>query len=276
MEATKNTLRQVIISKRLKLGSSFAEIRSKIETDSKYAGLKNLCRFRPEENELAYRTEKIYPNRCEHPKRIPILFLFSNPHPDSVACGLFLSEPHSRSFWQRLSEINKDYLQFPQGAVNLEHWEESILKLREIMLKGDYKSPFLLYFHCLYPIPTSKPKDLRGLFKSAPHIWKEIKVSSNRELFKLTKNEQIKHIVVFNVGVFRTITKTKVKGWGKKDAAEEFLKSGNKERYWGVDSNGAHIYLSLHTRAKNWKDGKGQYYFTRFLDLIFTRIKETI
>ena len=264
-----------IITKRsLELGSSFDSIKKKIETDAKYCGLKKLCKFYPDEKRLEYCTERIYPS--EYSGRIPILFLFSNPHPDSVACGLFLSEPHSRSFWQRLSEINKDYLQFPQGAVNLEHWEESILKLREIMLKGDYKSPFLLYFHCLYPIPTSKPKDLRGLFKSAPHIWKEIKVSSNRELFKLTKNEQIKHIVVFNVGVFRTITKTKVKGWGKKDAAEEFLKSGNKERYWGVDSNGAHIYLSLHTRAKNWKDGKGQYYFTRFLDLIFTRIKETI
>lgn len=76
--------------------------------------------------------------------------------------------------------------------------------------------------------------------------------------------------------MFRTITKTKVKGRGKKDAIDEFLKSGDKEKYWGVDSNGAYIYLSLHTRAKNWKDDKGQYYFTRFLDLIFTRIKETI
>lgn len=269
-------MRRIITSRRLKLGGSFANVTKKIKTDSKYAGLENLCRFSLEKNEVVYCTEHIYPNRSEHTERIPVLFLFSNPHPGSVACGLFLSEPHSRTFWQRLSEINKNYLRFPPGAVNLERWDESIPRLREIMLKGDYKSPFLLYFHCLYPIPTSKPEDLRGLFKSAPHIWEEIKMSSNRELVKLTKDEQIKHIVVFNVGVFRTITKTKVKGWGKKDATDEFLKSGDKEKYWGVDSNGAHIYLSLHTRAKNWKDDKGQYYFTRFLDLIFTRIKETI
>lgn len=271
-------MRQIIISRRLKLGSSFAEIRNKIETEpkySKYVGLNNLYRFSPEESELVYRTEKIHPNRSEHTKQIPVMFLFSNPHPDSVIRGLFLSEPHSRTFWQRLSEINENYLKFPSGEVNTERWDESIPGLREIMLKGAYESPFLLYFHCLYPIPTSKLKDLRGFFKSAPHIWEEIKMSSNRELVKLTRNEQIKHVVVFNAGIFRTITKTKVKGWGTKDAADEFLKSGDKEKYWGVDSAGTHMYLSLHTRAKNWKDDKGQYYFTRFLELIFNRIKES-
>lgn len=128
-----------IVSRRLKLGGSFAEIRNRIETDSKYAGLKNLCSFSPEKNELIYRTEHIYPNRSEHPDRVPVLFLFSNPLPESVACGLFLSELYSRTFWQRLSEINKDYLQFPPGAVNIEHWGNSIPRLREVMLKGDYK-----------------------------------------------------------------------------------------------------------------------------------------
>jgi len=269
-------MKRIVIRRRLRLGSRFAEVRSKIETDRKYAGLRKLCTFNPEENELVYRSEEIHPNRSEHPKRIPVMFLFSNPHPDSVALGLFLSEPHSRTFWQRLSEIDKSHLQFPPGAVNLERWHESIPKLGEIMLKGDYESPFLLYFHCLYPIPTSKPEDLRGLFRSAPQIWKEIEISANQELAKLTKDEEIKHIVVFSAGVFRIITKTKVKGWRDKAVADEFLKSPDKESYWGVDSNGTHVYLSLHTRAKNWKDEKGKYYFARFLDLIFTRIRESI
>ena len=268
-------MRRIIISRRLKLGGSFADIKNKIETDSKYAGLKNLCIFNREENELVYRTEKIYPNRSEHTKRIPVLFLFSNPLPASVERELFLSEPHSKTFWERLFESK--HFRLTGEAINLKCWNESTPKLLgQIMLEGEYESLFLLYFHCLYPIPTSKPEDLKGLFKSAPHIWEEIKTSSNRELVKLTKDEQIKHIVVFKAGVFRTITKTKVKGWGKKDAIHEFLKSGDKEKYWGVDSNGVYIYLSLHTRAKNWKDDKGQCYFTRFLDLIFTRIKETI
>jgi len=264
-------MRQIIVSRRLKLGSSFIKIKNEIETDSRrYAGLKVTG------DTLVYRTERIYPDRSEHPQRIPVLFLFSNPHPDSVACGLFLSEPYSRAFWQRLSEIDKDYLRLPRGAVNLECWDKSIPRLRQIMLKGDYESPFLFYFHCLYPIPTSKPEDLRGLFRSAPHIWGKIEKSSSRRLFKLIEDEQIKHVVVFNVGVFRTITKTKVKGWGKKEAIDQFLKTADKQKYWGVDLKGLHIYLSLHTRAKNWKDNKGQYYFTRFLDLIFARIKETI
>jgi hypothetical protein len=269
-------MRPIITSRRLKLGGAFADIRNKIETDSKYAGLKKLCRFSSEKNELVYCTEKIYPKRSEHTKRIPVLFLFSNPHPDSVACGLFLSEPHSRTFWQRLSEIKKNYLQFPLGAVNLERWDESIPRLREIMLKGDYKSPFLLYFHCLYPIPTRQLRDLKSLLNSKPQLWAVVERSGMEELDRLVKSEQIKHIVVFSKEVFRVITKTEVKGWGKKDAIHEFLKSGDKEKYWGVDSDGVYIYLSLHTRAKDWKDDKEQRYFTRFLDLIFTRIKETI
>ena len=272
-------MRPIIISRRLKLGSSFGEIRNKIENHSKYSnyvGKNKVYSFNPDGNELVYLTEQIHPDHSEHTKRVPVLFLFSNPHPDSVARGLFLSEPRSKTFWQRLSEINKNYLKFPSGVVNLERWDESIPRIAEIMLKGEYKSHFFFYFHCLYPIPTNTLKDLKGLFKSTPHIWEEIEMSSSRELVKLIKDCKIKHVVVFSVGVFRTLTKTKVKGWGKKADADEFLKSGDEGKYWGVDSDGICMYLSLHTRAKNWKDGRGQYYFTQFLDRIFSRIKETI
>ena len=269
-------MRQIVTSRRLRLGSSFCEIKSRIKTDARYDSLieNKLCCFDSETRELIYCTETIYPDRSKHAEKSPVLFLFSNPHPDSVALGLFLSERHSKTFWQRLSEINKNYLKLPSGVVNLERWAESIPRIAEIMLKGEYESPFLFYFHCLYPIPTNMLKDLKGLFKSTPHIWEEIKMSSNRELAELIENCRIKHIVTFNVEVFRTVTKSKVKGWRKKEDLDEFLKSGDKDKYWGVDVDGRCFYLSLNTKAKNWKDDKGQYYFTRFLNSIFAKIIE--
>lgn len=280
-------LKQIIIDKRLKLGDSFTDIKQRINTNRKrYAGL-NIG-----ENELVYHTERIYPKHSKHRQRIPVLFLFSNPHPESVKKGLFLSGPHSRTFWQRLSEIDKNYLQLPPGAVNLERWDESIPGLREIMLRGDYKSPFLLYFHCLWPIPTRQVRDLKELFNSKSKLWAEVERSGREELDRLIKDEQIKHIVVFSSELFRVITranKNEVRKWRDKVqcALGEFQRDGDKDKYWRVlssgyvkkkfNSNDMEIYLGLNTRAKNvWNEAKTQRYFTLALDMIFTKIKETI
>jgi hypothetical protein len=267
-------LKPIITSRSLELGDNFDDIKDKIESDKRYAGLEKLCQFYDKGKRLEYCTERIHPNHFEHPARMPILLLFSNPHPDSVRRGLFLSGPHSRAFWQRLFE--SDHLRLPCGEINLKCWGKSTPKLLgQLMLEGKYESDFLLYFHCLWPIPTNQVADLKRLFASKPQLWGKINEDGRKELIELIEREQIKHSIVFNAGVFRLITKTEVKGWGKKDAVGEFLKSGDKEKYWRVDSNGKYIYLSLHTRAKNWKDGKGQRYFTRFLDMILRRILET-
>jgi len=277
METVRGAMRQIVVAKRLRLGSSFRQIESKAKANCRYEALleNKVWRFDPEKNELVYLTERIYPSRTAHPERIPVLFLFSNPHPDSVARGLFLSELYSRAFWQRLLEVNEDYLRFPCGAINPSRWADSINGLVQTLLNGGYESPFLLYFHCLYPIPTRKPEDLKALFGLAPDIWEQIKMSSRRELVRLIRQEQLKHVVVFSVRVFRAITNTGVRGWATKKAIEEFFQEGGEGRCQEVDSNGVRIYLTLHTRAKNWKDDRGQYYFTRFLNLIFAAIEQS-
>jgi len=281
-------MKRIITSRTLKLGDNFAAIKEKIETYPKYASLKKrkLCEFNPENNELVYRTEKIYPNRSEHPQRIPVLLLFSNPHPDSVARGLFLSEPHSRSFWQRLFE--SDYLCLPVGGINLERWDESTLKLLgKLMLEGKYESRFLLYFHCLFPIPTRQLADLKRLFKSAPHLWAKIERSGMEELGKLTKDERIKHIVVFAGPTFQALTGASVetyKGWRNKvkHSVDDYLKDRDTGKYWAslcagyaktkLGSNDVDIYLGLDTWAKNMGKGMGKRYFTWALDMILAKI----
>jgi len=262
----------IVFDRELCLNASANHIKRKIKADR----TRTYSVLKVKRGKLRYRTEGIYPKRAEHLERIPVLFLFSNPHPESVKRCLFLSEPHSWAFWQRLSEIDKEYLVLLPTEVNLEHWDESIPRLKDTMLNGNYKSPFLFYFHCYYPIPTRQLVDLKRLFKSAPSVWDVVKKSALEELTKLVKREQIKYIVVFSVEIFREITnRNRVKGWRNKEAINKFLKSDCKEKYWGVDSNLGRVYLALHTRAKDWKNDNEQYYFTQFLELIFKKIKET-
>ena len=284
-------LKPIITPRSLELGDRFDDIKNRIESDSRYAGLKKLCKFYSQENRVEYSTERIYPNHSEHPARIPILFLFSNPHPTSVASGLLLSEPHSRTFWERLFE--SDYFHMPADAkINLECWDNKSTPepLGQLMLEGKYKSDFLVYFHCLWPIPTNQLADLKRLFPSKSLLWKKINEDSLEELAELVGHEQIKHIVVFTGEVFHLITGVNKADYkGRRDkikcAAIDFLKDGDIEKYWkrlsfchakAKFSNGVDIYLALDTRSKNLKiEGMKKRYFTWALDMILKGTLET-
>lgn len=110
--------------------------------DKKVWILNKLCKFYPDEKRLEYCTERIYPSK--HTGHIPILFLLSNPHPDSVRRGLFLSEPRSKAFWQRLFE-SKHFRIRPSDEINIECWDESTPKrLGQLMVEDQYESDFLL------------------------------------------------------------------------------------------------------------------------------------
>ena len=282
-------LKPIITSRSLELGDHFDDIKDKIESDKKYAGLEKLCQFYDKGKRLEYCTERIYPNHSEHPARIPILFLFSNPHPDSVRRGLFLSGPHSRSFWQRLFE--SDHLRLPVGEINLQSWDNSTPKrLGQLMLKGKYESDFLLYFHCLWPIPTNQVADLKRLFAlKSQLLWGKIDEDGQKELAEFVEHEQIKHIVVFTGEIFRLITgANKADYKGRRDlikcAVNDFSLDGNIEKYQGRlsfchakarFSNNVDVYLGLDTRSKNIGKGMKKRPFTSVLDMILRRILET-
>jgi hypothetical protein len=155
------------------------------------------------------------------------------------------------------------------------------------MLKGNYKSPFLLYFHCLYPIPTKQLADLKRLFKGGPQLWAEVRESSRKELCRLIKDEHIKHIVVFSVKVFREITEVSedtCKDWREKIKCAVNNYGNDVEKYWEILSEGdakiklgssyVKVYLGLNTRAKDIGKGMEKRYFTWVLDMILARIKE--
>ena len=66
-----------------------------------------------EETRLHFLTESIQP-KISSPERPRVMLLFSNPHPESVKKGLFMSEKRSRGFWEILRcskqlNINHDF-----------------------------------------------------------------------------------------------------------------------------------------------------------------------
>ena len=276
----------IIVRRSLHLGASFDSVKKKIETDAKYAGLRRLCEFYPDEKRLEYDTERIYPPECV--ERISILFLFSNPHPDSVRRGLFFSEPHSRAFWQRLFE-SEHFRMRPsdENEIHIECWDKTTPKrLGKLMVEGRYKSGFLLYFHCLYPVPTNQLKDLESLFNSDTELWKAFVRTSQEELVRLINEKDIKHIVAFTVPLFQMMTETNKPGWrdlvssAKNDyPTGDFPKdecvAERHARLFLADANDADVYMGLDTRWKNVVARKKERYFTLILDAILKKIRES-
>jgi len=284
-----NAKNTIITSRCLDLKNRFIEIKNKIETDSKYTNLKTICEFLPSKNLLIYDTERIYPDASEYKDRTPILFLFSNPHPVSVKTGLFLSEPRSKNFWLRL--FQSEYLGLPNVEVDLARWNNSTPKvLGDMMLEGKYKSDFLIYFHCLYPIPTNQLHDLYSLFGKRTDLWNQIEKDSIKELSDLLREETINHVMVFTSPIFQLLTdmsNESMKNWRKK--VINAIENSNAKKLWAQNGSGVakakgdmfenvNFYHALDTHAKDWgkKNGmelnKDKRYFTSVLDNIFENI----
>ena len=281
-------LKPIITSRNLELGDNFDDIVNRIRSNERYKDLKRLCRFYPEENRFEYCTEGIYPDHSKYPDRLPILFLFSNPHPKSVESGLFLSESHSRTFWQRLFE--SCYFSLQDDNIDLTFSSASTTKaLGQLMLNGRYDSKFLLYFHCLWPIPTNHVSDLKRLFPIKSLLWRKIKEDSAQELSGLLEAEKIKYIIVFSGPVFHEVTLvSKADYTGRRDkikgAVDDFLKDGDTAKYYGrlcfyhakaEFSSNVEVYLSLDTRSTNMGKEMGKRPFTTVLDMILENILES-
>jgi hypothetical protein len=153
-------------------------VRTRLQMEPAFISLRKLCTYDDDALDITYLTEEITPE-YEGDDRIKVLLLFKNPHPDSVAAGLFLSERHSQTFWNRLFEV--DYNRNLLPALDKQDW---ISSLANTLLTGKYDSPFLYYFKCLYPFPTKQFADLQKLFAGAPSTYR--KEILNRSLKEFT------------------------------------------------------------------------------------------
>lgn len=258
----------------------YQSVKRKLENDPNFAFLRKLIQtFDDAGKSFTYLTEEITPD-CAGNDRTKVLLLFKNPHPDSVAAGLFLSEPHSQIFWNRLFEV--DYNRNLLPLLNGSDW---ISGVADTLLSGKYDSPFLYYFRCLYPFPTKQFADLQKLFAGAPLTYKREML--DRSLIELTAYVQkhgIKHIIVFFKDALTLLgcsaLPTSVNAvTAAKQGIDQSIAYGDENLFWQQNSgfrqktkDGFRIYLNMNTRAKNHGTHLPKRYFTYNLEFILKDI----
>ena len=129
-----------------KLKDNYKKVCKNIKND---ATLKNYINsiifFNDVESSIHYITERICPRKIE--KRIPVVLLFSNPHPNSLQEGIFLAGV-SR-FWKVMQESK--IIKFKENIKN------PTRLTMEQLLSLDYKSDFAFYFYCFFDFPSKFP-----------------------------------------------------------------------------------------------------------------------
>lgn len=254
-------------------------VKARLLMEPSFASTRKLCTFNDEAREINYQTEEITPE-YEGNDRTKVLLLFKNPHPDSVAAGLFLSEPHSQAFWERLFEV--DYNRNLLPLLNKRDW---ISSLADTLLTGKYDSPFLYYFRCLYSFPTRQFADLLQLFSGVPFAYRrQILDKSLKELVTYIEKHDIRYIIVFFKDAMsllggRAFPASRNVTTDAKKGIDQSLLHSNDSLFWQRNSdfkqkiNGcATVYLNMNTRAKNHGTHLPKRYFTYNLEFILKDI----
>jgi hypothetical protein len=219
---------------------------------------------------LHFFTERIHP-RIASSERPRVMLLFSNPHPDSVAQGLFMSEKRSRGFWDILRSISCPGIKYDFC------WDKhGIQETVSLLFSGDYgnrRSP-LLFFECLYQIPSRSPKDLKKMFEQSEDFDSCLRRPSLKRIGRIINRYDIETVLVFTRDTFESITNKRISKGSReilRSAVQEAKGDGDKEVFWKrmyenelirklVVPNLNHDCIAIKvmdTRAKYWKtDGQ--------------------
>ncbi len=260
--------------------SEYQSVKRTLENDPGFASTKLLIRaFDDSGKTVTYLTEEITPEYKGN-KRTKVFLLFKNPHPNSVAAGLFLSERHSQSFWERLFEV--DYNRNLLPLLSKRDW---ISSLADTLLTGKYDSPFLYYFRCLYPFPTRQFVDLPQLFAGAPSTYRrEILDKSLREFTAYIEQHGIRNVIAFFKDAVELLggraLPTSINAVAAaKQGIDQAIAHGDDSLFWRQNSgfrqrtkDGLSVYLNMNTRAKNHGTDLLKRYFTYNLEFILKDI----
>ena len=263
-------------------------IKETITSSEQFSNLATISSFDPRTQSITFKTEKIHPLEMK-PQTTPVLLLFSNPHPLSVAAGMFLSEPRSRSFWVRLFDCA-----CMQPSEPLKHaisnWDdETIGLLTQNLLYQTFSDKISIYMDCLESLPTNQYNDLKKIFpgeEGRELRSTALQIPGAAALADLSAKNNIQSWIVYSAEAFRYICDEKSLGNNAPDRIVEALNKYYAEQddrsFWSelsdlkrkVVINGLEIdvNLALIARRKNWKNKSGEYYFTAMLDGILSQI----
>lgn len=169
-----------------------------------YIGENNIVQFRTNDNSISFKTEQISPNNRD--TRPNVLFLFSNPHPDSVEQGMFLSPSANNkihNFWTFMQKSG--WFKIPNNDLTPNN-------LANVFTDNTYDSEFNIFFKCFYEFPTKMPKDLETIFED---YFITLKEDSLHDMKGYVIREGIDYILVFNGKVFEILTGVDTNGFTK-------------------------------------------------------------
>ncbi|MBN1473178.1 MAG: hypothetical protein JW914_01055 [Syntrophaceae bacterium] len=130
---------------------------------------------------IRYKTEG--PLIPDDNSKIPVLILLSNPHPNSVKQGMFLSPNRGRAnpFWDTLRDTG--FFTY-DGKIDA-----------TVMIKNEYQSPFRFFMAVLFPFPTKDPTHLINFFGKTE--YKKMIETSKATIKKLIVDYNIMNIICF-------------------------------------------------------------------------------
>lgn len=278
----------IISEQTIILNDQYDFIKTTINQHDDFKNLLKICLFNDEQRRLTFKTEKIHPEGTG--KRYnSVMFLFSNPHPLSVKTGIFLSEPRSRSFWQRLFECK--HLTVPDKIKEaITNWDSKTPEiLSECLLSCDYSGRPRLFFDCLEALPTNQYGDLKKLFsrKSGQALRKQaLQNPGFQNLVEVSQQNNIKSWIVFSAEVYRylvgEINTAKNAPNRICKAIDDCLENNDTLKFWDslkdlkrtiqYETCSITVYLALIARCKDWKTKNGEKYFTIMLNQILDDI----
>lgn len=219
------------------LGKNYDTIVSNLdnnETLKEYTRNKNYFRKNDKTKTIIYKTEILCPLKPEN--RIPVLLLFSNPHPKSIITGMLLSPERAvNRFWFSMKDA-KMFALTNHDTIRKNDFPETI---RDIFLNLEYVSPFAFYFYPFFSFPSRDPEELRSIFEEyfTSHMINE----ARENLLKFIKRKSIHHLICFGKQAFQYISgaeKNDLTGYTEKVKREGFI-----HYVW----HGANFYLTLPT-----------------------------
>jgi len=194
-----------------------------------------------------------------------------------------MSEKNSRRFWDIL-RCNEQL-----GITHDFRWDSAkdIDDTVSLLLNGDYgndRSP-LLFFECLYQIPSKSPKDLRKLFPPRTNDFEHyLQRPSLERIGAVLANHDIKVVLVFTGETFETVVDKPGISKGSRQilcsSVKKALDRGNADLFWEcMDKHKLREQASLpnlkhkcttikvmDTKAKNRWPVRGRSTFSHVLD----------
>jgi len=170
-----------------------------IQVLGKFLRYPDLITFNDLNRSVTFSSERLIPGVSSNRPRV--LLLFSNPHPDSVSQGMFLSpNPGVNPFWPIMREA--EWLSTQEEKLNPE-------RLADICLRAEYRGPFELIFYCYYAFPTKTPEDIRRLFGDK-FVNKCIEPEAAREFIETVEATSVEAVVAFNKRIFNLVSRDPV------------------------------------------------------------------